>query len=148
MKSRGRYQDSRLRSGAQGRGQINKPFSEQVHTTIETRRLILRPFESGDAEAAFAWFGDAIVMRFTPTGPDTSVEQTKARLGKYEEHQTAHGFSRWIILDRRLDRAIGDSGLLELREYGWIGLGFRPAQSYWGTGVPQEAASSWVHAAF
>src|SRR5258708_19799149 len=71
MKSRGRYQDSRLRSGAQGRGQINKPFREQVRTTIETRRLILRPFESSDAEAAFAWFGDAIVMRFTPTGADT-----------------------------------------------------------------------------
>jgi len=119
-----------------------------VRPTIETRRLILRPFESADTEAAFAWFGDAIVMRFTPTGPDTSVEQTKARLGKYEEHQTAHGFSRWIILDRRLDRAIGDSGLLELREYGWIDLGFRLAQSYWGKGLATEAASAWVHAAF
>jgi RimJ/RimL family protein N-acetyltransferase len=119
-----------------------------VRPTIETRRLILRPFESGDTEAAFAWFGDAIVMRFTPTGPDTSVEQTKARLGKYEEHQNAHGFSRWIILDRRLDRAIGDSGLLKLLEYGWIDLGFRLAQSYWGKGLATEAASAWVRAAF
>jgi len=47
---------------------------------METRRLILRPFESEDAEAAFVWFGDPIVMRFTPAGPDTSIEQTKARL--------------------------------------------------------------------
>jgi hypothetical protein len=37
-------------------------------------------------------------MRFTPTGPDTSIEQTKARLAKYQEHQSAHGFSRWIDL--------------------------------------------------
>jgi len=148
MKSRGRYQDSSLRSGAQGRGQINKPFREQGRTTIETRRLILRPFESGDAEAAFAWFGDAIVMRFTPTGPDTSIEQTKARLGKYEEHQTAHGFSRWIILDRQLARPIGDSGLLALQEYGRIDLGFRLAQSYWGKGLATEAASAWVPVAF
>ncbi len=118
-----------------------------MRPTIETRRLILRPFESADAETAFAWFGDAIVMRFTPTGPDTSVEQTKARLGKYEEHQTPHGFSRWIILDHRLDRAIGASGLLELREHGWIDLGFRLAQSYWGKGLATEAASAWVHAA-
>ena len=119
-----------------------------MRTTIETRRLILRPFESGDAEAAFAWFGDAIVMRFTPTGPDTSIEQTKARLGKYEEHQTAPGFSRWIILDRQLARPIGDSGLLALQEYGRIDLGFRLAQSYWGKGLATEAASAWVHAAF
>ena len=57
-----------------------------MRATIETSRLILRPFESSDVEAAFAWFGDPIVMRFTPTGPDTSIEQTKARLASYQEH--------------------------------------------------------------
>jgi [ribosomal protein S5]-alanine N-acetyltransferase len=83
---------------------------------METSRLILCPFESSDAEAAFVWFGDPIVMRFAPTGPDRSLEQTKARLTNYQEHQTTHGFSKWMILDRRLGCAIGDSGLLELRE--------------------------------
>lgn len=119
-----------------------------MRTAIETSRLVLRPFGSDDVEAAFAWFGDPIVMRFTPTGADTSVEQTKARIANYQEHQTAHGFSRWIMLDRRLDRPIGDSGLLELQEYGWIDLGFRLAQSYWGNGLATEAASAGVRAAF
>jgi len=119
-----------------------------VRTVIETRRLILRPFESGDVEAAFAWFGDPIVMRFTPGGPDTSIEQTKTRLAKYQKHQAAHGFSKWIILDRRLGRAIGDSGLLVLQEYGWIDLGFRLAQPHWGKGLATEVASVWVRAAF
>jgi ribosomal-protein-alanine N-acetyltransferase len=119
-----------------------------VRTTIKTRRLSCVLFESGDVEAAFAWFGDPIVMRFTPTGPDTSIEQTKARVASYEEHQTAHGFSRWIILDRRLDQAIGDSGLLKLQEYSRIDLGFRLAQSYWGKGLATEATSAWIHAAF
>jgi len=119
-----------------------------VRATIETSRLILRPFESSDAEAAFAWFGDPIVMRFTPTGPDTSLDQTEARLTNYQEHQTTHGFSKWIILDRRLGCAIGDSGLLELRQYGWIDLGFRLVQAYWGKGLATEAASAWIHAAF
>jgi hypothetical protein len=54
MKSRGRYQENRLRSGAPWRGHINKPYNGPVRTSIETRRLILRPFESGDVEAAFA----------------------------------------------------------------------------------------------
>ena len=52
------------------------------------------------------------------------------------------------MLDRRLDRAIGDSGLLELQEYGWIDLGFRLAQPCWGKGLATEAASAWVRAAF
>lgn len=119
-----------------------------MRARIETTRLVLRPFESGDAEAAFDWFGDPIVMRFTPTGPDTSIEQTKVRLANYEEHQTEHGFSKWIVLDRGLDRPIGDSGLLALKGYGWIDLGFRLAQPYWGKGLATEAASAWVHAAF
>src|SRR5258708_26125894 len=79
MKSRGRYQESRLRSGAQWRGHINKPNDEPLRTSMETRRLILRPFESDDAEAALVSFGDSIVMRFTPAGPATSIEPTTAR---------------------------------------------------------------------
>ena len=118
-----------------------------MQATLETPRLMLRPFELGDVEAAFGWFGDPIVMRFTPAGPDTSIGQTKTRLTKYEEHQTAHGFSKWIILDRQSGRAIGDSGLLKLEEYG-IDLGFRLAKRYWGKGLATEAASAWVQAAF
>jgi len=119
-----------------------------VQTTLETNRLILRPFESGDVQAAFGWFGDPAVMRFTPTGPDTSIEQTKVRLGVYQEHQTIHGFSKWIILERRSGCAIGDAGLLKLKEHGWIDIGFRLAHPYWGKGLATEAASAWVRAAF
>ena len=115
---------------------------------IETSRLILRPFEPTDAEAAFGWFGDPVVMRFTPTGPDASIGQTDARLDKYRKHQIAHAFSKWIIVDRNTGHLIGDSGLLVLQDYGWIDLGFRLAQPYWGKGLATEVASAWVHAAF
>lgn len=119
-----------------------------VRPTIQTKRLTLRPFGTGDTEVAFKWFGDPVVMRFTPTGPDTSIEQTKARLARYREHQAAHGFSKWIILDRQSGRAIGDSGLFLLYEYDRIDLGFRLLQPYWGKGLATEAASVWVDTAF
>jgi RimJ/RimL family protein N-acetyltransferase len=119
-----------------------------VRSRIETSRLILRPFEEGDAEAAFTWFGDPDVMHFTTTGPDSSIEKTKARLAKYQEHQSAYGFSKWIILDRATGSAIGDSGLLNLEEYGRIDLGYRFAKPYWGKGLATEAAAAWVRAAF
>lgn len=91
---------------------------------IETARLILRPFERKDAQVAFGWLGDPAVMQFTPTGPDKSVEETRARLADYEKHQRAHAFSKWIVLDADSGVAIGDSGLLVLQEYGWTDLGF------------------------
>jgi len=115
---------------------------------IETDRLILRPFEASDASAAFGWFGDPVVMRFTPTGADKSIEETKARLAGYVEHQKAHGFSKWLILDRASGVAIGDSGLLVLEDYDWVDTGFRFAQLHWGRGFATEVASAWVRAAF
>ena len=35
-----------------------------------------------------------------------------------------------------------------LHEYGWIDLGLRLAQPYWGKGLATEVASVWVRAAF
>jgi len=115
---------------------------------METERLNLRPFEVRDAEAAFGWFGDPEVMRFTPSGPDASLDQTQTRLANYREHQIAHGFSKWLILDRRSQLPIGDSGLLLLEQYGWIDFGFRLARPYWGRGLATEAASAWLQTAF
>lgn len=121
--------------------------------SLETKRLILRPFEPSDVQAAFGWFGDPNVMRFVPRGPDSVIEQTRERIAKYREHQIAYGFSKWIVLDRLTHTPIGDSGLLNTQFFhplddGWIDLGFRFAQPYWGRGLATEVANAWVDAAF
>ena len=121
---------------------------DEMQNRIETERLILRPFEASDAEAAFGWFGNPIVMRFTPKGPDKSIEETRAKLAFFMQHQKAHSFSKWVILDRASGVAIGDSGLLVLEDYGWVDLGFRFAQPYWGKGLATEVAFAWLRAAF
>ena len=51
-------------------------------------------------------------------------------------------------MDRRSGSLIGDSGLIVLKEYGWIDLGVRLAQPHWGRGLATEATSAWVRAAF
>jgi ribosomal-protein-alanine N-acetyltransferase len=95
---------------------MRKQTTLPMRLPILTNRVTMRPFEPSDAEAAFAWFGAPVVMRFTPTGPDESLEHTEARLAKYQEHQAAHGFSKWIIMDRSSETPIGDAGLLVLDE--------------------------------
>ena len=115
---------------------------------METDRLRLRPFTSDDVPVAFGWFGDPLVMRFTPSGPDSSIEQTAARIADYQHHQSEHGFSKWIITERVSDQPIGDAGLLLLTDYGWIDFGFRLAQPFWGKGLATEAASVWLERAF
>ena len=120
----------------------------EMENRIATNRLILRPFELSDAEAAFRWLGDSLVMRFTPTGPDKSIDETRARLAGFIDHQKAHSFSKWLVVDRHSGVSIRDSGLLVLPDYGWVDLGFRFAQPYWGKGLATEVASAWVRAAF
>jgi [ribosomal protein S5]-alanine N-acetyltransferase len=120
-------------------------------TLIETPRLIMRPFEAADAEEAFVWFGDPHVMRYVPSGPDPSIERTRARLAGYLAHQTTNGFSKWAVIDRTSGRLIGDVGLLRLDppEWpGWIDLGFRLLPAFWGKGLATEAAKAWVDASF
>jgi RimJ/RimL family protein N-acetyltransferase len=102
--------------------------------TIDTDRLRLRLFISDDVQFAFDWFGDPLVMRFTPSGPDKKMEQTAARIANYKRHQSEHGFSKWIIIERGSGRPIGDAGSLLLAEYGWIDFGYRLAQPFWGKG--------------
>jgi [ribosomal protein S5]-alanine N-acetyltransferase len=127
---------------------VSRSRSEVVVELIETERLSLRPFSRDDAVAAHMWFGDPIVMRYTPTGPDTSVETTRDRLAGYETHQARHGFSKWLAIERSSGKAVGDAGLLVLEKEGWIDLGFRLGQPFWGRGFATEAGAAWVSAAF
>jgi RimJ/RimL family protein N-acetyltransferase len=115
---------------------------------IETPRLRSRPFVPDDAEAAFGWLGDPDVMRFIPTGPDGSVMDTRQRIAAYIEHQSVHGFSKWIICERGSQKPIGDSGLIIFPDSGKIDLGFRFSKPCWASGFATEIASAWIHAAF
>ena len=115
---------------------------------IETGRLLLRPFQPDDAVAAHRWFGDRLVMKYTPSGPDASVAKTRERLAAYETHQAQHGFSKWIVIERGSGQPIGDAGLLVLERAGWIDLGFRFEWRSWGKGYATEAGAAWVSVAF
>jgi len=113
---------------------------------IATERIILQPFAPDAFEAAYTWFGDPYVMRYTPTGPDRSREQTRRRLAEYAEHQALYGFSKWAIALPGGD-LIGDAGLLHTKDSGEIELGFRLMRNQWGRGYATEVATAWVEAA-
>jgi RimJ/RimL family protein N-acetyltransferase len=115
-----------------------------LRTHFETDRLILRPFEDTDIATAFQWMSDPVVMRFMPFGADTSIEMTRERIGRYRAHHAAHGFAKWLVIERESGEPIGDAGLMTMPELGWIDLGYRLARHAWGRGYATEAAAAWV----
>lgn len=50
---------------------------------LETKRLILRKFETNDTKALFEILSDKIVNRFLPWFVFESLEQTKVHLKKF-----------------------------------------------------------------
>ncbi len=111
---------------------------------IETERTVLRPFQEGDADAAFAWFSDPEVMRFIPSGPDKTIDESRHRIARYREHEAKHGFSKRLILLRETGEPIGDAGLYYLQDGLRIELGFRLARQHWGQGYASEVARGWL----
>jgi RimJ/RimL family protein N-acetyltransferase len=120
--------------------------------TLETARTWLRPFEESDADIAHAWFSDAEVMRFIPSGADATLTDSQGRIGRYRAHEALDGFSKWLVLDKETDRPIGDSGFHTLpggnsNDPPRSELGYRLARAWWGRGLATEIARRWLDVA-
>jgi RimJ/RimL family protein N-acetyltransferase len=108
----------------------------------------MRPFSEEDAIEAFSWFGDPDVMKFTPHGPDATLESTIERIEHYLEHQSKYGYAKWIILERNSMKPIGDAGPMYFPECQCFELGYRLLPGYWNKGIATEVASAWVQLRF
>lgn len=111
---------------------------------MQTERTLIRPFRSTDVAAAHEWFSDPEVMRFIPRGGDTTLEDTRQRIGGYMAHHEEFGFSKGIVIHRASGEPIGDGGLYHLPDGERIELGFRFKREFWGQGYAVEVGRAWI----
>lgn len=114
--------------------------------TIQTRRLLLRPFELGDVDDVFAYARDEEWSRYLRMLPRP-----------YERIHAEQFIARQILLDRV--RHVAWAVVVEGRVVGGIGLrfdfenrraelGYSIARDEWGKGYCSEAAEAVIDAAF
>jgi [ribosomal protein S5]-alanine N-acetyltransferase len=115
---------------------------------FQTERLLLRPFAPGDAEDAFAIFGDAEVMRYSVSGRDQDLAATATRIEQYARASVETGFGPWAIVERASGRVIGFCGLMRLKSGGGVEIAFRLRRDRWGKGIATEAAMAWLDRGF
>ncbi len=109
---------------------------------FETKRLILRHWESVDVEQLFEICGDADVMAYVGDGkPFENMERTEKFLDWVQEYQKENGFCRWAVIEKANGEIIGSCGFARL-ENGEIDLGYLFAKEVWGRGFATEAAQA------
>ncbi len=115
--------------------------------SLETPRLLLRPFAPDDAALVHAVYSDPQVMRYVATGPMADIALTRRLLEDYDLHHRHHGFSFWAVIERSSGTLIGDSGLYRTPA-GEVELGYTLGVPWWGCGYATEAAGRWLSVAF
>jgi len=119
-------------------------MQETSGPTLETPRLILRPWREADLPAFAALNADAEVMAHLPAR--LAREESDALAARIVSHFEAHGFGLWAVEGKGGPPFAGFTGLqrvaLEVPFAPCIEVGWRLARAQWGRGYAREAASA------
>ena len=109
--------------------------------TIQTSRLLLRPFTEDDADAYFPLVSDPTVLKYTGEGPVQAIEDARQiLLTRPIRDYATHGFGRMAVIERASQRLIGFCGLKYLPELREVDIGYRFVPDNWGQGYATESA--------
>lgn len=111
-----------------------------MNDTFGTERLLMRPLRVDDADALFAAYNDAELMRYWSSGPHADVAETRAYLAPRFDKDD---WRSWAITLRSDDRVIGTVSAGQ-RRAGVVEIGYLLARSAWGRGYAREAVSGLI----
>ena len=109
--------------------------------TLETHRLILRPFKIEDAEDMFNnWASDPEVTRFLTWPAHSSVDITRMILNDWISHYDDGDFFQWAIVLKETGSVIGNIAVVRLQEaIEEAEIGYCMGKAFWGRGIMPEA---------
>ena len=117
--------------------------------SLDTPRLLLRPWRDDDVEAFVAMFDDPAVMAFLMPADRPTIDAT---VGRIRAHFDRHGFGWWAAELKETGAFIGFIGLVhipfEAHFTPAVEVGWRLASAYWGQGYATEGARASLEAAF
>jgi RimJ/RimL family protein N-acetyltransferase len=114
--------------------------------SIETERLVIRPFDEGDLDAAYAVNSDPEARRFT--GGVVDRAESDRGLRKQIDRVSRTGLGARAVVERQSNQVIGYCGLQPFAETAEIELFYGYATSAWGRGFATEAADALIELGF
>lgn len=112
-----------------------------MNITIETKRVLLRPFKLSDAADVFEFGSNKEVCKYTGDPPLKSIEQAISLIknvwfSDYEKY----GYGRLAVVYKAENKVIGFAGLKYLPEFDKTDIGYRFLPKYWGKGLATEVS--------
>lgn len=108
--------------------------------TLETPRLILRPFTMADAAAVVRFGSDNQTQELTGDVGIYTIEKAQEIISEvWLKEYAKYGYARMALVVKATNELIGFSGLKHLPELDVPDLGYRFLPDYWGQGIGTEA---------
>lgn len=117
--------------------------------TLQTERLLLRPFAESDAEAIYALQSNARVLRFWNAPPWTERSRADVFIAACRKMEEDESGARFAIETRDQNAFVGWCAM-----FGWnpiyrsLGIGYCFDESAWGKGYATEATRAMLHWAY
>lgn len=114
--------------------------------TLETERLILRRFESSDAEAMFNnWASDAEVTKFLTWPAHSDVSVSKAVIGSWIPLYNNLNHYSWAIVLKEIGQPIGSIAVVDQRDdIQMVHIGYCIGRKWWRRGYASEALAELI----
>ena len=115
--------------------------------TIETDRLILRPFAMDDAPAMYRnWASDDAVTKHMTWPTHASVEVSKMVLSDWTASYAKDDYYQWaIVLKENGPEPIGSISAVHIHEkIDGVVMGYCMGRSHWGKGIMTEALTALI----
>jgi RimJ/RimL family protein N-acetyltransferase len=116
--------------------------------SLETERLLLRPFRDADIDAYAAMCADADVMRYVGDRHALNREDAWRQMAMLVGHWHLRGFGMWAVEERATAAFVGRAGLHFPDSWPDREIGWALARPYWGRGFALEAARAALTHAF
>jgi len=114
--------------------------------TLETDRLLIRPFEGRDLDELAAIVADPEVRRFLGAPQDRA--EAWGVIAHLLGHEALRGWSQNAVIERSTGRLVGRCGLYQPEGWPGVEVGWIFARGAWGRGFATEAAVVWRDWAF
>ena len=112
--------------------------------TIETERLILRPFRVEDAESMYRnWASDSEVTTYLTWPSHDNVGISEMVLKDWDSHYGEDNYYQWAIVPKGLDEPIGSIAAVAVNDDAqWVEIGYCIGKNWWRKGYMTEAVGA------